>query len=277
MKSIVLRGEKVLARIYFCTRHTGKITSKEQFIKDITSDISDSVTGYAGFYNKKYLRDYLLTILFDNDDSVANLPRVKLNQNKVLTVIGDVLRKMESKLTSHQVKIYIFPSFSAFVREKMGGTSGRAPWVRTILLFIDPTTNWKRSLEETVAHEYVHTLSLQEHKWSTLEDSIIFEGLAENFVQYLYKYKRPISPWSSSLSRKDAKKYFRKMKKKLHSKDFSVYMGVFFGDKDYPLWTGYAVGYNLVKEYIEKHKNTSWLEFIKTKPSRIIKESPFMK
>lgn len=157
----------------------------------------------------------------------------------------------------------------------MGGTSGYTPWKNTILVFIDPTTNWERSLEKTITHEYVHSLSRQYHKWKTLQDSLVFEGLAENFVQYIYS--EPLSFWSSSLSLKDAKKYFKKIKKDLYSKNHGVYKDVFFKNEKYPIWTGYAIGYYLVKEYIEKHKNISWSELIKIKPSHIIKESPFVK
>ena len=275
MKPVIIKNKEILSRVYLCTKNFNKGISKEQYINNITRDINDTAVGYAGFSKKRNLKEFLFYQVFDNDDSLPKTHQRKIPDKDVLKIIEKTLNTVKQILPSRQTRIYVFSSFSTFTKQKMGGTSGYTPWKDVMLIFIDPTTDWKKSLSKTIAHEYIHTLSRQHHKWDTLEDSLIFEGLAENFVQHVFKEE--LSPWSSALSLNDSKKYFKKIQNKLSSTDWSLYREVFFKNSNYPLWTGYAIGYHLVREYMEKQNEFSWQKLIEIKPSKITRGSNFTK
>ena len=55
-----------------------------------------------------------------------------------------------------------------------------------------------------------------------------------------------------------------------NSRDKNAIKDFLFGKSEYKKWTGYSVGYWLVKEFIEKNNNLSWDEIIKTDPSDFI-------
>ena len=49
-----------------------------------------------------------------------------------------------------------------------------------------------------------------------------------------------------------------------------IYREVFFGNKEYKRWTGYSIGYRLVKEFRKKYPNISWGEIIKMRQKDIL-------
>lgn len=275
MKSTEIKDKKILARVYFCATLSPAKKSQEEIIQSITRDISDSSTGYAGFSKKQYLRDFLSYQIFDHGDDLIKIEKLGFEKEQIEENIKTALQDVAAVLPIEKtLRIYIFPSFSKFVKEKMGGVSGYTPWENTILLFIDPLKkNWKDEVKKTIVHEYAHAVSRQFHRWETLRDSIVFEGIAENLVQEVYRGE--MSPWASALSLRQAKKYFNKVEKNFSSKEMLINQDVFFGSKAFPLWTGYAIGYYLVKAYREKDKNFSWIDMLQKKPIQIVQNSSF--
>jgi uncharacterized protein YjaZ len=50
-----------------------------------------------------------------------------------------------------------------------------------------------------------------------------------------------------------------------------IYREVFFGSKKYKRWTGYSIGYWLIKKFRIMNPNINWEEIIKIKPEHILK------
>ena len=65
---------------------------------------------------------------------------------------------------------------------------------------------------------------------------------------------------------------FRLTKLEVNSKKYKLYREVFFGTGKYPLWSGYTIGYYILKEYLKQQKEINWEKIIKTKPKVILKE-----
>jgi len=61
----------------------------------------------------------------------------------------------------------------------------------------------------------------------------------------------------------------------LHENDFEKYSEVFFGTGKYPLWTGYSIGYFLVKKYLKKQKIIKWKEVLKVNPEEILESRDY--
>ena len=155
--------------------------------------------------------------------------------------------------------IYVSPLVSgAGFKNKMDGVSGFSPWKNTILIDINPSAkNWETSLKNTISHEYNHSVVYNFHKWETLLDSIIFEGFAEHFREQVVGGEK--ASWAKAVSQKECKKHFSKLKEKLNSKNQQLYREVFFGSEKYPLWLGYSLGYQIIKSFLSKNKEKSWI------------------
>jgi|GEM_PF-4688235 len=50
-------------------------------------------------------------------------------------------------------------------------------------------------------------------------------------------------------------------------KNYSLHMNLFFGSKEYPLWSGYSIGFYLIEDILEKEKHINWKKLLETNPS----------
>lgn len=225
-----------------------------------------------GFLKPDYLRDNLKShVLGDTKDSIKP---IWMNAAGTANIISRSLEAAYSKLPfAGSVEVYVLPTYNSFITRKMGGVSGFTPGKRVIFIYLNPSGKWRRRLAETAAHEFVHTISYKNHKWQTLLDTIIFEGLAEVFTSKVLKF--PASPWSKALGREQAKTIVRKIKPVLKSKNQKEYQRVFFDNKEFPLWTGYALGSHIVREFI-KNNGEGWNDLLKLKPAAVLKKSRFL-
>jgi len=64
----------------------------------------------------------------------------------------------------------------------------------------------------------------------------------------------------------------KEIKPVLHKNNFKKYNEIFFETGKHPLWSGYSIGYFLVKKYLEKQKTINWKELLKINPEEILKE-----
>lgn len=278
MESIRIANEKrTLAKIFFYEGGFSDEKSPQAILAGMTKDIRDSnVIGYAGFSTKNHLIDFLVQQIFDSNNTNVMASKPLLVKNSDSTgVIKQAIRDVKIVLPSKRyTRIFVFPSFSKFTKERMGGVSGYTPWKDTILVFIDPTVrNHHKALRNTICHEYVHSVSREYHPWKTLRDSIVFEGLAENFVQDIFHGK--LSRWASSVSSAQAKEIFSQIHKDLSSTDTGLHQKIFFKNNKYPLWAGYAIGYHLVATYRKRHPHLSWKNLVQKPPEEFTREPVF--
>jgi len=270
---IIKQDQKILAKVFFSIEHDILDTDKDDVIDQLITNIQSLASEYAGFSEKKHLKKFLVNQIFDEKDNFNKLKKREIIQQPVLKIIEQTIKKCKKTISSTPTEIYIFPSYGSFVKNKMDGSAGYSSWKNCMLLFIDPTCKkWKKSLSSTIIHEYLHTITHQYHKWETLLDSLIFEGLAENFVERIEKNP---NLWAKSLNLEQSQQYFEKLINNLNSEDEKIYRAVFFGNKKYPQWTGYAIGYNIVKSFLNNHKNIKWEQLVKLKPNDILSESNF--
>jgi uncharacterized protein YjaZ len=190
-----------------------------------------------------------------------------INTKDLLLVIKYAIRLCHQHVSTHPTHLFLFPTFNHFVKEKMGGANGYTPYKNTILLFVSPqkTKNWKQALTETICHEFMHAAMDNHYKRQTLLDDLIFEGIAESFVASLFGVKPHIP--SQVLTKEESISWYHKLKK--HFRSTNLYYPVFQEGKDYPLWSGYAIGYHIIEAFREKHPNIAWNEIIHLTPKEI--------
>jgi uncharacterized protein YjaZ len=273
MKTKIFFENRLIGHVYSFLDYNTKNLDKNKFITQLISDLSKKNISFAGFKNSKHLKQYLQFQLFDEKD-YKKIPNYNFDKEKIFYLTKDALSKCHKELPAKFTKIFLFPSFSSFVKNKMGGVGGFSPWKNIILIDINPRAKgWETALKNSICHEYNHSVAYTFHKWESLLDSIIFEGLAEHFRRQVVGGKR--APWTKVVSQKECKIYFSELKKRLNSKSHQLYEEVFFGKSNYPFWFGYSLGYNIVRSFFQKNKEKSWAEIIKIKPKDILKQSDF--
>ena len=268
-----VRDKKLIAEVYSFLKY--KSLTESGLIKEIIKEIQKVPTGSNGFKNIKELKEHLsLSIL--SKKKLGNTV-LRFNEAAILQIINDGVKKCNKVLPSESKNILVFPCFNSFVINNMSGVTGFTPCKNTFHLFIHPSAKWKNTLGKEVGHEFNHSVFMDYHNVNcheidTLLNIIIFEGLAENFVERVFE--KP-NIWAKAVSLKKCNEVLPKIKKLLNSRNQRVYYSLFFEGKKYPLWAGYAIGYQIVKSFLRNNKTIEWKDILRIKPEIIFKESNF--
>jgi len=274
---IIKNNGKTIACVHLpCIDYDSGISNKAGLISCLSEKIKDSNSGYAGFSTKENLNNYLREAVFDKVDDNNHQYTFILDEVKIIETVTEAIKKCSNVLPGGITGIFVFPTFSQFVKEEMSGTTGYTPWLNTILIFINPASlQWDKALGETVGHEFNHAVFLRDKKCITLLDSIIFEGLAEHFREQIIGGGQ--APWTKIFELNQARVIFSEMKvvNLLQSTDPEIRRGVFFGNEKYICWTGYTIGYYIVKSFLKNNPNLGWKEIMNRQLKDILSGSSF--
>lgn len=235
---------------------------------------NDGIIKYAGYSNENTLREDLLRHVgrYDRGQYRNLSEKEKQSMSKTIQTTIDKCNKILPLPTKNF--IFVFPWFPSEKESVFNGSFGFATYSCVLYLFITPDVFTEESVADSVAHEINHTISYYYHfdryaKWSLL-DHIVNEGLAENFREDVLKTKS--APWAIALSEQKAFEMLKEIYPKLNSKDDKIHQTILFGNnKKFERWTGYSVGYWLVKRFRKMKSNLSWEETMKIKPEDILK------
>lgn len=143
------------------------------------------------------------------------------------------------------------------------GTGGYTPSRHLTYLYIDPESNIdENEIYNTLCHELHHAKRYDDIGYGkTLLDSMIFEGLAVAFEEEI-SGKGAFMP-SQLLVRKDTSVLLRKIRHKLDHEDFEHFRWFIYDNpEELPRWTGYEVGYYLIRQYLQLHPNKKASELV---------------
>ncbi|MCL6589137.1 MAG: DUF2268 domain-containing protein [Firmicutes bacterium] len=155
----------------------------------------------------------------------------------------------------------------------------------SILLVFWPSENSGPKLPAAVAHEFSHQMRLSYEPWRndlTLAEYLAIEGLAEYFAGFLCG-EELLRSWVTQITEKEAHRYGKTIKRALSVTGYNQIMGYISGEEmmgfendkpDTPYGAGLAVGYHLVKAYLEK-TGKSIVEATFTSAKEIIEQSGF--
>jgi uncharacterized protein YjaZ len=165
-----------------------------------------------------------------------------------------------------EFELFILDDQDRFVREKLGGVSAFTDWSGKMFFAVLPDAHVRLTLRSVINHEYhhhwrTHALNMTEQN-QTLMDRLILEGLAEHFVK-IRLGDAYLGPYKDSLTEEQAEDLWEstyKLYRNELGEGTDIYM---FGSEDakLPFWGGYAIGYYLVKWYLEKNEGSS-IEYI---------------
>ncbi|HEY4476479.1 MAG TPA: DUF2268 domain-containing putative Zn-dependent protease [Candidatus Paceibacterota bacterium] len=277
MKIEIKNNAKIIAYVHLpCVDYGLSDNDKNGLLDCLLREIEDSDSGYAGFSTKENLNNYLRGAVFDKADDNNHQYTFTLDEVRIIKTITKAIKKCSDLLPGKITSIFVFPTFSQFVKEEMSGTTGYTPWPDTILIFINPANpQYDRALSETVGHEFNHAIFLRDKKCESLLDSMIFEGLAERFREQVIGGGQ--APWTKIFGLNRAKVIFLEMKlaNLLQLTNPEICRGVFFGNEKYIRWTGYALGYHIVKSFLENNPSLDWKEIMTRQPKDIFSGSSF--
>ena len=243
--------------------------NKKEFIESILDKVPFSEEiGFAGYASKEGLERTITNSIYGN--KIKKWNSITLAECK--KEIEFVTDRCSEIIGNKVMNIFLFPTINEFIIEKLEGVVGYSDWKNTLLLMVSRTEKWKDTLKITLFHELAHALELNYTHRKTIEDDIIFEGIAEHFAEHFAETKSNIV---TAISEKQVKQILLEIKPKLKSTDNQLFRELFYGEGKYPKWAGYTIGYNIVSKYLDKHPK-KWSEIIKIKPSKIMKDSEYL-
>ncbi|MGG3573322.1 DUF2268 domain-containing protein [Bacillus gobiensis] len=142
------------------------------------------------------------------------------------------------------------------LRAEFGSKSGLA-FPDKIFLFLSPD-NSNSSIAALITHEYNHICRLnkmnKDESDITLLDTLILEGLAEAAVNERFG-KKETAKWTAYYNNKQLDQFFERWIKPnidVRQEEGSLIQRLLYGRGPYPQMMGYAVGYRIVKDYMER-------------------------
>ena len=86
-----------------------------------------------------------------------------------------------------------------------------------------------------------------------------------------FEYFDPeLTRWAGALNEDEAFDVLKSSQDILGSRDQKVIKEFLFGNDKYERWTGYSVGYWLVKEFMKNNPNLSWDQIMKAEPRNFL-------
>ncbi|WP_449536309.1 DUF2268 domain-containing protein [Ferdinandcohnia sp. Marseille-Q9671] len=202
------------------------------------------------------------------------------NQDEINKIIEQALIKSSNTLPGGNKTVYLFPPNPDDMHgiNLIGGVSGITVSKDVILIKIDPSSFIEDLLEYSVAHEYHHTIYMENGNvnWqNTLLDEIILEGKADNFAKSLYP--DITIPWIEPLSNQKEEEVWEHLKENLMSKDRTI-KGDYFENpnKGIPRWTNYKFGYQIVNSFLEKNPTTPVRDWTLLSAEEILSNSKYV-
>lgn len=280
-------GQITSDKIIFLTDfYTTFIDKAKADNKNVVSIYNENIqtTIYDKYFQKSeyafIVKDFFAPIIKNTSELKKSIDRISLNRETIKTKIIGALKKSRQNIDNDSLTIYIIPvnPDSRQVIKVMTGIMGLTAGSKQIILTIEPAIlGWENMLEYAVAHEFNHAFWTSVNfgksaKW-TLLDYLVFEGRGDYFAHLLYP--NVTAPWTIALTENQKSDLWNKIKPNLKSEDISYQMEVMFGSKNYPVWGGYSVGYDIVLTALTNNKKLKAVNWTNLGAEKILEQSKY--
>jgi uncharacterized protein YjaZ len=190
---------------------------------------------------------------------------------------------MDDDGTIH-IALYPLPDEDAFAKEKQNGVVGTSTFGHMLIAVNPLAEEYLSWIPYVFAHEYHHTVWgnywYAKHGGELEElfiNALLIDGEADSFALSLYPEMKP--KWLFDMTEADEKSLWREHYSKIvlqRDVDYGRYM---FGDASsgIPWCTGYAVGYRIVRRFLEINDGVSFGQLLKLRPLDIYGSSGYGK
>lgn len=174
----------------------------------------------------------------------------RMSKRNIEEIVKEALLKSAEALPGPDTNVCILP-----YNEHAGGIGVNVGAGKITLYFNEQILYSDKEIAGTIAHEYHHSVwtdNYYESSKMTLLDYLIFEGRAESFKHMIYPEAR-VFTIPSSLE----EQHWIKVSDSLESLDWNLHQQVMFGGGGFPSFYGYALGFNIVQDFIEHNPTMS--------------------
>ena len=170
-------------------------------------------------------------------------------------------------------RMFIFPGDgeSSVLARQLGGVLGFSLGASATLLFVWPRGDWEANLRYNVVHEYAHLVRnllfprgiaggrlvyMKTQQPETLLDAMVVEGISDCFARECLDGARP--RWMDTHDESGLERMWPRVHRRFAMSDTTEIRRFLFGDGDrVPAWTGYALGYKIVRRYLDMNPDTT--------------------
>ncbi len=195
-------------------------------------------------------------------------------KNRIMKTAKESVKIIRKKIPLPDVDIVFYDNPEYTIPHL--GIGGFNQNVNLIFIYLNSKFgNFKKTINDEIiriiAHELYHVA-----RWKavgfreTLLKALVNEGLADHFELEITN-KKP-QAWDTALTKKQFSVLKRKAQKEFNSKKYN-HEEWFFGSKSrkIPKWAGYAIGFNLVGEYLKKHPDRKPSQLFAVKAEEFVK------
>ena len=276
-------SDKIIFLTDFYTTFIDKVKTDDKSGDSIYKENIQNPICNKYFQKSEYaiiVKDFFATPIKNTSEIEKSIDRIALSREVIKTKIIGALKKSRQYIDNDSLTIYIIPvnPESRQVIEGMTGIMGLTAGSKQIILTIEPDIlGWENMLEYAVAHEFNHAYWTSVNfgksaKW-TLLDYLVFEGRGDYFAHLLYP--NVVAPWIMSLTENQRSDLWNKIKPNLQSEDISYQMEVMFGSRNYPVWGGYSVGYDIVLTALTNNKKLKAVNWTNLGSGKILELSKY--
>ena len=223
--------------------------------------------------------DHLVKTLYELDES-----RPQAVAQEALKIASDSLPRPDLS-----ARMFMFPGDgeSSVLVNQLGGVLGFSLGASATLLFVWPQGDWRSNLRYNVVHEYAHLVRnllfprgiaggklvyMKTQQPETLLDAMVAEGISDCFAQRCLDGARP--RWMDTRDEVELLRMWPRVHRRFGVSDATEIRRFLFGDGDrVPAWTGYTLGYMIVRKYLDKYPETTMMRLVSMPASDVYEGS----
>lgn len=197
-----------------------------------------------------------------------------LQQDKINNAIKEALIASSKKLSGEDKVVMVMPINPEVPIDDMNGVAAWTLSQNLILLQISPDFS-EDQLKYTIAHEYHHTVNMEDSIGSSLLDFVVFEGKGDSFAKIIYP-NIEVS-WTQDVPEDLLKDALEQLKENGNGFDQELYNEFMNGNdtKNIPKRANYIIGYKIMQSYLSENKNSTIEEWTALDPKKIIQGSEY--
>jgi len=176
-------------------------------------------------------------------------------KNAIASVARETLQLVNAKMSVDNIKIKVKNNPGNTIPEI--GIGGFNPNQYEVLISVDlGFNNLDQSISTvlgpTLAHEIHHLKRRRSVGYGdTLLEACITEGLADHFSMEVFGIDPPM--WSTALSESELEHWIDEAKMVWNNSAYNHFNWFYGATPEIPRWTGYAIGYKLVNDYLSQN------------------------
>jgi len=188
----------------------------------------------------------------------VDFAEVAEHQPLIVALIEDTVTQASTVMSVGPMRFTVSAEFARVIPG--WGLGGYTTGPESIEIVVDPSHPelarvLQDRLPQIVAHELHHSVRWRgPGPYNTLLEALVFEGLADHFAFELTG--APLPPWTQTFPEPETDLYLDRARAELDRPfDFEAW---FFGiGTDLPQWTGYTLGFRIVRDYMAANPGTS--------------------